>query len=258
MAMDGRSTSSRKLALVAAASAAFAAAVVAAIYEIKPQGRKRTELSVAAALLGGSSSGSGVTPREPAASLPAASDPGAPLRSASERCSVVELEQAKGSLDVLQREKRDLEAQVQALENEIGRPGELTRRLNAEEFELTQEDWKELAARGRVKYRVPCQQRKGSANYTRQSELDQLGISPDDGKVLGEAHQRSNDRVWSKGAPALHGRDRQGRGGLLSAIDRRSRRQPHHLVPAMLLSTSAARSRASRARCATYRPSANA
>ncbi len=112
-----------------------------------------------------------------------------------------QLEQVNGKLESvldekneLQREKRSLETQLLTLKDEAANRDRYA-------YDLDQEDWKELAAQSRVKYRMPCLMPLEAAWKVPQAELDKLGLSPDDGEALGEAHLRSNRRVWEVVSP---------------------------------------------------------
>lgn len=132
--------------------------------------------------------------------------PGAPTpspgASASAQSSAAsQLEHIRSKLQEVQREKRDLEAQLLTLEGELterpsGRAGG-----DAAEYELDREDWKELAATGRIKYRIPCLSANGALWQTSQSELQRLGLTSEDGEPLTEAHRRSSARVWQTVRP---------------------------------------------------------
>jgi hypothetical protein len=95
------------------------------------------------------------------------------------------------------REERDVEAQLRTLESELVRSAEVPLTGDPREFDLNREDWKALAAEGRIKYRIPCMLPSGGAYGSTQADSDALGLSPDDGKVVTEAHRRSNARVWA-------------------------------------------------------------
>jgi hypothetical protein len=118
---------------------------------------------------------------------------------------------SRDQLDRLAREKRQLETRLQALESSVERHGGGPRSLGPtgaeataqqsplgarDEFELDPEDWKKLAAEGRVKYKIPCLLPAGSPWTPQPATLDSLGLSPEDGEVIAEAHRRSNARVW--------------------------------------------------------------
>jgi hypothetical protein len=104
-----------------------------------------------------------------------------------------------GKLEAAQREKRELEAQLRGVKEELAQSAESAAVAAHDEFDLDRDDWKKLAAEGRIKYRIPCFL---PPEYTiPQAELDNLGLSPDDGKTLTEAHRRSNARIWATVRP---------------------------------------------------------
>jgi len=93
-----------------------------------------------------------------------------------------------------------LEAERSSLAERLGRAqGELARRSGEprerDDFDLDQADWRELAAKGSVKYRLPCQFEGGWTPSPEQ--LDALGLAPDDAETLRGAYERSRQRVWS-------------------------------------------------------------
>jgi hypothetical protein len=66
------------------------------------------------------------------------------LEQVNEKVSTVQREKAQ-----LQGEKRDLESQLHALKDEAAE-------RDSYRYDLSQDDWKKLAAEGRVRYRMPC------------------------------------------------------------------------------------------------------
>lgn len=113
----------------------------------------------------------------------------------------VQAERLRGKLAEVLRERRDLETQLQTLESELARSAEIPPTGDPRDFDLDREDWKALAAEGRIKYRIPCMMPGDSAYTTPPADLDALGLSPDDGQALTEAHRRSNARVWGEVRP---------------------------------------------------------
>lgn len=102
----------------------------------------------------------------------------------------LKLQSVQRERESLQREKRALETELRDLENDAAERDRYA-------YDPSPEQWKELAARGRVKYRMPCLMPQESAWKVAPAELDKLGLSLEDGETLGEAHARSNARVWS-------------------------------------------------------------
>jgi hypothetical protein len=129
--------------------------------------------------------------------LPATSAVGAaPDPAGAPALTAAQFEALKQKLGDVQRQKRELETQVHALERELARRPEKAP-PERDEFDLAPEDWKELAVTGRIKYRVPCALPNDPSYTVPSEELDRLGLGPDDGKLLAEAQRRSNARIWA-------------------------------------------------------------
>lgn len=137
----------------------------------------------------------------PLTASPVAPEPSAAPRTTTEPSVARQLDRVRSKLEKLQREKGDLEAQVRALEGELAQPIEGVSAGAPHEFELDRDDWKELAAEHRIKYRIPCLMPADNPWPISPAELDKLGLSPEDGEVMQEAHLRSNARVWATVRP---------------------------------------------------------
>ena len=137
---------------------------------------------------------------EASQSTPAASSVGAVSDPAGTASSTAQLEALKRKLSVVLSQKSELEGQLRGLELDRERRPE-TAAPERDEFDLSREDWKALAATGHVKYRVPCVLPNDPSYSTPADELDQLGLGPDDGKLLAEAQRRSNARIWATVRP---------------------------------------------------------
>ena len=70
------------------------------------------------------------------------------------------------------------------------------------EFDLSQDDWKQLAEDGTIKARYPCGGRGGQPWTVSPDTLTDLGLSPDDGQVLQAAYQQSIQRQTDVLMPA--------------------------------------------------------
>lgn len=98
-------------------------------------------------------------------------------------------------LEDLEREKQDLQAQLRVLEEELSRQAPARSRS---EWDLDQNDWKELAAAGHVKFMLPCLMPGGEAwKGPPPAERDKLGLSAEDGQTIADAYRRSNERMWA-------------------------------------------------------------
>lgn len=138
---------------------------------------------------------------EASQSTPAASSVGAVSdRAGTAVSSTAQLEALKRKLSLVVSQKSELEGQLRGLERELARRPEAAA-SERDEFDLSPEDWKGLAATGHVKYRVPCVLPSDPSYSPPADELDQLGLGPDDGKLLAEAQRRSNARIWATVRP---------------------------------------------------------
>jgi len=99
---------------------------------------------------------------------------------------------ANEKLQALEAEKGSLAERLGRAQAELARRGGEPR--ERDEFDLDEQDWKELAARGTVKYRLPCQYDSGWTPSP--DQLDALGLAPDDAETIRGAYERSRQRVW--------------------------------------------------------------
>ncbi|HSO35381.1 MAG TPA: FecR domain-containing protein, partial [Labilithrix sp.] len=128
------------------------------------------------------------------AKVASASSADLPLAQANDNL-VAQVSEYRARLEAIAAQKVDLELKLKKSEEKLasadGGPGRAR-----SEYDLTQEDWAELAKTGQVKYRVPCL--KTDAWDVSGDKLSSLGLAPQDGAVLKEAYQRSHDRVWKE------------------------------------------------------------
>lgn len=93
-------------------------------------------------------------------------------------------------LEALDAQKRKLEkdlAEVQAKLSDGGLP--------KSDYDLTQQDWKDLARKGEVRMRVPCAGPSGDYSLS-PGTLNKLGLAPQDGPLVQQAYQKSHQRTW--------------------------------------------------------------
>jgi hypothetical protein len=104
-----------------------------------------------------------------------------------------------------------LQSRLDAVEEERGRLTKELDEANAKAadagpfnlnraFDLSKDDWKELAAKGKVKFRTPtCLSPRG---WTPDKEkLNALGLAPDDARTIKEAYARAYEREWAELRP---------------------------------------------------------
>jgi hypothetical protein len=99
----------------------------------------------------------------------------------------------KRRLETVDTEKKSLEQRLAVAEHRLAIETDGASALPKSDYDLTQEDWKELARQGRVKLQIPC--------FTKDiSDKDPgppvVGLSPDDTKLVRDAHMHSNERMW--------------------------------------------------------------
>jgi hypothetical protein len=94
-------------------------------------------------------------------------------------------------LDAIASEKDKLEKKLAAAEARLGDAG-----APRSQYDLTPNDWKDLAKDGEVRMRVPCGGSKGDFSPT-PDNLNKLGLAPQDGPVIQAALQASHARTWA-------------------------------------------------------------
>ncbi len=100
----------------------------------------------------------------------------------------------RSRLEAIAAQKRELEEKLKNSEERLAasRDGSV---VIPHGFDLSSEDWKELAKTGTIKYRIPCSSRNGG--YQPKPEaLTNLGLQPADGEVIRDAYARSTKRYW--------------------------------------------------------------
>jgi len=113
------------------------------------------------------------------------------------RRALKQLEHINDKLANVQREKAELLRERRGLEEQLRSAQDQIAERDRYKYDLTPEDWKKLAAESRVRYRMPCMMPAGAPRTLSEKELDELGLSPEDGKVLSAAYKHSNDRMWA-------------------------------------------------------------
>ncbi len=98
-------------------------------------------------------------------------------------------------LEVLGAEKTKLERRLGEAEQALARSDGGKGGLPKSEYDLDQQDWKNLADQGVVKLRYPCEG-PNNFNYSPGS-LSKLGLDPKDGPVVASALASSFNRTWS-------------------------------------------------------------
>jgi len=100
----------------------------------------------------------------------------------------------KKRLESIEAERRRLEERLELANAQLGATDAGPPSPN-KAYDLSNEDWNELAKEGTVKFRMPCSNEKGWVPST--AQRDNLGLAPDDVEVLRDAYARSYARVWA-------------------------------------------------------------
>ena len=101
-------------------------------------------------------------------------------------------------LELIAAQKSTLEDKLKTTEAKLA-AGDSGAGRSKPEYDLSPDDWKELAKNGEVKYRMPCFSKEGWDFPA--DKLNALGLAPQDAPVLKDAYQKSYDRVWAQVRP---------------------------------------------------------
>ena len=117
----------------------------------------------------------------------AGASPGANAE-AEKRARVAELGTLRARERAAQAELSKARGRIVQLEKEIESDRPAGKARTRHEYDLTPEDWKEMAAEGKMKYRVPC---AGQNRAPADANLAALGLAPEDYEVVREAYANS-------------------------------------------------------------------
>lgn len=124
---------------------------------------------------------------------------GDPLASANENL-VSQVSEYKKRLEAIATQKTELEKKLATTEKQLeaAREGGTVGPAK-HEFDLSQDDWKELAKNSTIKARIPCL-RESEWNVKKEN-LDKLGLAPQDAATIKSAYKHSTDKMWAKIKP---------------------------------------------------------
>jgi ferric-dicitrate binding protein FerR (iron transport regulator) len=120
----------------------------------------------------------------------------APLAQANENL-VSQVNEYRSRLETIAAQKIELEQQLKKTEEKLAKSADGAAPRSRNEYDLSRDDWAELAKEGRVNYRMPCLE----SSTLDQSHLDKLGLSPQDVPAIKDAYQQSSDRLWKELRP---------------------------------------------------------
>jgi hypothetical protein len=190
---------------VGAMGAAMSALAFVAVYEGKvavSHAGQRAELKAGESATSGPGGVRRASEEEAAAAasaLAAADDATADPTTTANQNLVGQVRAYKDELSKIQTQKTELEKKLKESETRLASAQGGDAGPSKSEFDLSPEDWAELAKNRTVKYRVPCTDAK---NWTlTQGKLDKLGLAPTDAAPIRDAYERSEKRTWAEVRP---------------------------------------------------------
>jgi hypothetical protein len=122
----------------------------------------------------------------------------APLAKANENL-VAQVSEYRGRLEAIAAQKIELEQKLKKTEETLASTGDGGAARARAEYDLSQEDWVDLAKKGTVKFRFPCMRAEGWSPDAK--KLAELGLTTQDGATLKDAYERSHQRLWKELRP---------------------------------------------------------
>ncbi|MEA2753639.1 MAG: hypothetical protein QOI41_7782 [Myxococcales bacterium] len=115
----------------------------------------------------------------------------APLAQANENL-VAQVSEYRARLEAIAAQKVELEQTLKNTEQKLAAKSDGGRPKS--DFDLSPDDWKELAKDGTMKFQVPCSRETGW--LPKPDTLQKLALAPHDGPVLQAAYAQSHQRQW--------------------------------------------------------------
>ena len=198
---DGEGDMTRRDAMVGAVGAVVGAAAFVGVYEGKVAVSHAGQSVDVAAGQSAQADGRGVhvtglSPSAQGAAAEVASAEPDPLLAANANLADT-VQEYRRRLEAIDADKKKLEKKLAEAEALLGDAGaQKAFEVSANKFDLSKDDWKELAKEGKLPMRVPCWQPKDGHLYAPDS-LEKLGLAPQDGPIVQAALKHSDARTWS-------------------------------------------------------------
>jgi hypothetical protein len=103
----------------------------------------------------------------------------------------------RSRLESVSAEKTALEAKLKKSEAILAAAQDGAIAVPHHDFDLSPDDWKELAKSGIVKFQMPCMNIKENPWTPSSKVLDELGLAPQDAATIRSVYARSNQRMWA-------------------------------------------------------------
>jgi hypothetical protein len=112
---------------------------------------------------------------------------------------VKQIGEYRSRLEAILSQKSDLETKLKKSEERLAAAHDGGPSVVKPDFDLSPDDWKELAKDGTIKYQMPCLRKEPWTPST--DKLNALGLAPQDAVTLHNAYADSNKRVWASVKP---------------------------------------------------------
>jgi hypothetical protein len=116
-----------------------------------------------------------------------------PLTNANQRLAH-QVGEYRSRLEAILAQKSELEEKLKRSEATLAATQDGSATPSKHPYDLSQDDWKQMAAEGTLKFQLPCLKR-GKAWSPNAENLNALGLSPQDGATISNAFAHSNERV---------------------------------------------------------------
>jgi len=194
----GEGDMTRRDAMVGAVGAVVGAAAFVGVYEGKVAVSHAGQSVDVAAGQSAQADGRGVhlTGLSPSAQGSAAEAEGAepdPLLAANANLADT-VQEYRRRLEAIDADKKKLEKKLAEAEAKLGDAGAVG--VPDKKYDLSQDDWKELAKVGEVRLYTPCGPGPHNDFDYSPAAVNALGLAPQDGPIIQAAMQRSQARTW--------------------------------------------------------------
>lgn len=118
---------------------------------------------------------------------------------AANRSLVDTVRSYKDRLARMEADKSELAKKLGEAEKRLVATDPAAARAHKSDYDLSVDDWKQLAARGELKFRLPC---IPANKWTPKPDaLDRMGLAPSDSEALRQAFENNHRRLWATVRP---------------------------------------------------------
>jgi len=107
----------------------------------------------------------------------------------------------RARLEAVSAQKTELEAKLKRSEEVYAAKHDGQPAPKKDDYDLSPDDWRDLAKDGSIKYRLPCIDKPGRTFEPSRSQLDALGLAQEDAAPIKEAYAAVGKEVWAAVKP---------------------------------------------------------